>query len=100
MLLSVFLDGRPVFFPLFDRVGLDLVFLQEAVELPARGDTKQGTELVPGEAALAEGFQSPGFEGGAGGVLTGSGQRRGEVVGNVECDPRCFTLARTVAILQ
>lgn len=43
------------------------MFLQEAIEIPARGDAEQQPELVSGEAVLAVGFEAPGFEGGAGG---------------------------------
>ena len=39
------LNGGPIFFPIFHRVGLHLVLLQEAVEFVAGFHPEQGTEL-------------------------------------------------------
>ena len=66
MIFSELVVHDQVVCELFERVHLDLALFEQRVQVPAGGEAEQGTELVFGEAALAEGFEAPGFEGGAG----------------------------------
>ena len=66
------------------RIAASLSLFEQGVQVPAGGEAEQGTELVFGEAALAESFKAQGFEGDAGGVLAGRDQGSGQLVGNVQ----------------
>ena len=78
---------------IFDRVVVDFVLLEEAVEFIAGGDAQERAELVSGDAPLPVGFEAEGLQSGAGRLLSGRQQGRRQIVGKGDRDLHGYSLA-------
>ncbi len=70
-----------------------LVLLQETVKFVTRLKTQDTAELGGGEFAFAISFERDGFEGCAGQILTRLRQGNKKLVGNVEGELHCLSIA-------
>jgi hypothetical protein len=80
-------DRVKVVIKIFGSIALHTMILQESIQFPAGRDCQESAELVGGEAALAIGFEGERLQRGAGGVLAGGREGRGQLIGNIQRDP-------------
>ena len=90
-----FPNGGEVLIKILDRVVVDFVLFEEAIELVARGDAQERAELVPGNAPLPIGFEGECLQSGAGRFLAMGQEGCCQIIGNSDRDLHGYSLSHT-----